>query len=84
MYKSVNGQHAAESTMDAFQGDTFKVGIALLTAASLSVNSMTVCIRIRLEESEWSNQRQETRGRSISHMKFLPGKIIHGSDRYLT
>ena len=61
MYKSVNGQHAAESTMDAFQGDTFKVGIALLTAASLSVNSMTVCIRIRLEESEWSNQRQETK-----------------------
>ena len=42
MYKSVNGQHAAESTMDTFQGDTCKVGIALLTATSLGVNSMSV------------------------------------------
>ena len=38
---------------------------------------------MKASESKWSNQRQETRGRSISHMKFLPGKIIHGSDRYL-
>ena len=49
MCKSVNGQHAAESTMDAFQRDTFKVGIALLTAASLSVNNgVTVHIRSNL------------------------------------
>ena len=26
-------------------------------------------------KSEWSNQRQETRGGSISHMKVLPGKL---------
>ena len=31
MCKSVIGQHAAESTSDAFQRDTFEVDIALLT-----------------------------------------------------
>ena len=45
--KSVDGQHAAESTRDAPQRDTFEVGIALLTAASSSAdNGVTVCIGV--------------------------------------
>ena len=38
-FKSVDGQHAAKSTRNAPQRDTFKVGIALLTDASSSADN---------------------------------------------
>ena len=43
---SVNGQHAAKSTRDALQRDTFERGTALLIAVSLSVDN-GVAVRIR-------------------------------------
>ena len=46
MCKSVDGQHPAESTRDTLPRDSFKVGTALLTAASLSVDD-SVTMRIR-------------------------------------
>ena len=43
---SVDGQHAAKSTRNALQRDTFKRGIALLIAVTLSVdNGVAMCIR---------------------------------------
>ena len=46
MCKSIDGQHAAESTSDTLPRDSFEVGIALLPAASSSVDD-GVTVRIR-------------------------------------
>ena len=44
MCKSVDGQHAAKSTRDAFQRDTFEVDFALLTAQARAWTMMLQCV----------------------------------------